>query len=179
MPLQLDAYYVDRLVLEVIENYDDEVGEQQWRIDVEPQHLVNGEDSMTQQVILSVKFQPTEERSAPYRGEIAGRAFFHVCDEEQDSADSLVRFNGSSILFGLLRGQVAQVTAFARWSTFLMPPVDLVEAFDEAAKRAEEAVEEAPEEAPKQKPATKKKPTVKARPAARPRGKSAEGNNES
>lgn len=176
VPLQLDAYYVDRLVLDVLEDFDEEAQESHWEIDVDPLHLLNSDDPLTQQVVLSVKFGPAEDGSAPYRGEIAGRAFFHVSGEEdQESAASLVRFNGSSILFGLLRSQVAQVTALARWSTFLMPPVNLVEAFDEAAKRAEEAAEEAP----KKKPATKKKPTAKAKPSASPRGKAEKGNNES
>ena len=91
---------------------------------------------------LSVRFGPAEGSCAPYRGEIAGRAFFRVTDEDDlDKAANLVAFNGASILFGLLRGQVAQVTAFARWSTFLMPPVNLVEAFAKAFEREDEPAE--------------------------------------
>jgi hypothetical protein len=43
--------------------------------------------------------------------------FFPVTAEDDlDKAANLVAFNGASILFGLLRGQVGQVTAFARRS---------------------------------------------------------------
>ena len=162
MPLLLDAYYVDRLALDVVEDYDDDAAEQHWEIDVRPQHLTNTEDPLAQQVVLSVRFEPAEGSSAPYRGEIAGRAFFRVCDEEPDKASSLVRFNGSSILFGLLRGQVAQLTAFARWSTFLMPPVNLVEAFERADEAEVEEATSPPEPAKKKTgakgPAGREKP---------------------
>jgi preprotein translocase subunit SecB len=145
MPLQLDAYYVDRLTIEVVDDWDDDEPESGWDIEVDPQHLRNEQDPFTQQVALSVRFGPAEGSRAPYRGEIAGRAFFRVTDEEDlDKAANLVAFNGASILFGLLRGQVAQVTAFARWSTFLMPPVNLVEAFAKAFEREDEPVDQKP-----------------------------------
>ena len=159
MPLQLDAYYVDRLTFEVVDGWDDEP-ESSWDIEVDPTHLRNEEDPFEQQVALSVRFGPAEGSSAPYRGEIAGRAFFRVTDEDDlDKAASLVAFNGASILFGLLRGQVAQVTAFARWSTFLMPPVNLVEAFAKAFEREDEPAEQKPraKRAAPKKPAARKK----------------------
>jgi preprotein translocase subunit SecB len=76
-----------------------------------------------------------------------------------DKAANLVAFNGASILFGLLRGQLAQVTAFARWSTFLMPPVNLVEAFAKAFEREDEPAESKPraKRAAPKKPAAAKK----------------------
>ena len=159
MPLQLDAYYVDRLTFEVVDGWDDEP-ESSWDIEVDPTHLRNEEDPFEQQVALSVRFGPAEGSSAPYRGEITGRAFFRVTDEDDlDRAASLVAFNGASILFGLLRGQVAQVTAFARWSTFLMPPVNLVEAFAKALEREDEPAEQKPraKRAAPKKPAARKK----------------------
>ena len=159
MPLQLDAYYVDRLTFEVVDDWDDDEPESSWDIEVDPAHLRNDENPFEQQVALWVRFGPAEGSSAPYRGEIAGRAFFRVTDEDDlDKAANLVAFNGASILFGLLRGQVAQVTAFARWSTFLMPPVNLVEAFAKAFEREDEPAESKPraKRAAPKKPAARK-----------------------
>ena len=82
MPLQLDAYYVDRLTFEVVDDWDDDEPESSWDIEVDPTHLRNEEDPFEQQVALSVRFGPAEGSSAPYRGEIAGRAFFRVTDED-------------------------------------------------------------------------------------------------
>ena len=160
MPLQLDAYYVDRLTFEVVDDWDDSLTESSWDIEVDPKHLRNDENPFVQQVALWVRFGPAEGGSAPYRGEIAGRAFFRVTDEDDlDKAANLVAFNGASILFGLLRGQVAQVTAFARWSTFLMPPVNLVEAFAKAFEREDEPAVQKPraKRAAAKKPAARKK----------------------
>jgi preprotein translocase subunit SecB len=53
----------------------------------------------------------------------------------------LVIVNGAAILFGLLRGQVAQVTAMSHYGTFLLPPVNLVEAFNDKAKANMELVD--------------------------------------
>jgi preprotein translocase subunit SecB len=160
MPLQLDAYYVDRLTFEVVDDWDEDEPESSWDIEVDPTHLRNDENPFEQQVALWVRFGPAEGASAPYRGEIAGRAFFHVTDEDDlERAANLVAFNGASILFGLLRGQLAQVTAFARWSTFLMPPVNLVEAFAKAFEREDEPADEKPraKRAAPKKPAAAKK----------------------
>ena len=46
MPLQLDAYYVDRLTFEVVDDWDDDEPESSWDIEVDPQHLRNERGSV-------------------------------------------------------------------------------------------------------------------------------------
>jgi preprotein translocase subunit SecB len=68
-----------------------------------------------------------------------GRAYFHVSDElEESEVARYILFNGSAILLGLLRAQVSQVTALGRWGTFLLPPVDIVQALANSAGDTEE-----------------------------------------
>jgi preprotein translocase subunit SecB len=144
-PLQLNSYCIDQLRVEANPKYD---GRQvrTGTIAVDPQHLLSAKDSEKHQLVLSVTFGcvKNDPKGAPYTGKIVGRAFFRLVPSdlsEQDRA-SLVLLNGSAILFGLLRAQVAQVTALGPNGTFLLPPVNLVEAFRarlETAERAEPA----------------------------------------
>lgn len=134
-PLQLDAYFIDHLEIEALEDFDDSRESVDLEMEVQPQHLVCEGDALAHQLTLRVPFRPTEPGSAPYRGEIAGRAFFHVSEDlDPEHVARYIIVNGSAILFGLLRGQVSQVTAMSRWGTLLLPPVNLVEAFEEWAE---------------------------------------------
>lgn len=131
-PLQLDAYVVDVLEIETLQEFDQTRGVIGLNIDVKPEHLVCDTDPLSHQLVLSVPFEPSEDGSAPYRGRIVGRGFFSVSTElDLEQTAQYVIGNGSAILLGLLRAQVAQVTALGRWGTFLLPPVNLQAAFAE------------------------------------------------
>ncbi len=134
-PLQLDAYVIDRLQVDTLENFDDGATTMSVHTDVDPTHLLCNEDPAAHQLRLKVVFGPSQPGSAPYSGEIVGRAFFHVSDDlnAEDTARYIL-LNGSAILFGLLRAQVAQVCALGRWGAFLLPPVNFVEALEQKAE---------------------------------------------
>lgn len=129
-PLQLNAYVIDILEVEALQDFDqtrDVIG---LNMDVKPEHLICDTDPLSHQLVLDVPFEPVEVGSAPYRGRIVGRGFFSVSDElDLEQTAQYVIGNGSAILLGLLRAQVAQVTALGRWGTFLLPPVNLQAAF--------------------------------------------------
>ncbi|MBU2601915.1 MAG: protein-export chaperone SecB [Actinobacteria bacterium] len=131
-PLRLDAYRIDRLLLEANQEFDGR-DEFTGTIDVDPEHLRHTEQEDAHQLTLTVSFGPVDDdpTGAPYTGEIVGRAFFHLGSEDLEQAEKtrLVIVNGGAILYGLLRAQIAQVTALSHFGTFLLPPVNLVEAF--------------------------------------------------
>jgi len=131
-PLLLDRFLVDRIHVEANSDYDKR-DELVLTLDVDPQHLRHNEDPDVHQLILAVRFGRTEEDSAgtPYFGEAVGRAFFHIegKDLSEKEKAELVLMNGAAILYGLLRGQIAQITAMSHFGTFLLPPTNLVEAF--------------------------------------------------
>ena len=60
-----------------------------------------------------------------------GRAFFHFDDPDLPDVEKsrIIKLNGASILFGLLRAEVAHVTALGRYGPMLLPAVNLIEAF--------------------------------------------------
>jgi len=129
-PLQLDAYLIDALEVEALSDFEEGRELIGIDVDVQPQHLVCETDPLAHQLVLTVPFEPSEHGSAPYRGRIVGRAFFRVSEDlDLEQTAQFVIGNGSAILLGLLRAQISQVTALGRWGTFLLPPVNLNEAF--------------------------------------------------
>lgn len=133
-PLQLDAYCIDRFEFAVIEKYRSTKGAIEVDVDVQPQALVKDDDPTRHQVMLDVRFKPAKPGSAPYRGRIVGRGFFQITeDTDEQTIARYVLNNGASILLGLLRAHVAQSTALSRWGAFLIPPINLLEAFQKAA----------------------------------------------
>ncbi|MDI6843858.1 MAG: protein-export chaperone SecB [Anaerosomatales bacterium] len=129
-PLQLDGYYIDRFDVAALAGFKPKRGDIDVEINVSPGHYTSIEDPRLHQIVLDVAFKPRRPGSAPYKGRIVGRAFFKVAEELDESAAArYLLLNGSAILFGLLRAHVAQTTALGRWGAFLLPTVNLVEAF--------------------------------------------------
>jgi len=131
-PLRLDAYRIDKLLVEANQEFDRR-DEAKVAIDVDPEHLMHKEQENVHLLTLKVTFGVADEdvKGTPYTGEIVGRAFFHLDSEDLKQADvaTLVILNGSAILYGLLRAQIAQVTALSRFGAFLLPPANLIAAF--------------------------------------------------
>lgn len=139
-PLRLDKFLVDRIHVEANSDYDKR-DELVLALDVDPQHLRHTEDTDVHQLILAVRFGRAEEdaEGTPYFGEAVGRAFFHIEGDDMSEEDKaqLILMNGAAILYGLLRGQIAQITSMSHFGMFLLPPTDLVEAFRDKLALAE------------------------------------------
>ncbi|MDI6712185.1 MAG: hypothetical protein QMD96_02990 [Anaerosomatales bacterium] len=133
-PLQLDAYCIDRFEFAVVEKYRPQGRVIEVDVDVQPQAMVKEGDPARHQIVLDIRFKPAKPGSAPYRGRIVGRGFFRVAEDLDEQATArYVLNNGASILLGLLRAHVAQSTSLSRWGAFLIPPINLLEAFKKAA----------------------------------------------
>lgn len=138
-PLQLDGYCIDRFEFTALTSFKEARGTIEVEVSVEPQHMTRVDDPHSHQIVLDVRFKPVSSGSAPYKGRIIGRGFFRITEELDEAATArYVLLNGSAILLGLLRGHVAQSTALGRWGQFLIPPVNLVEAFENTAVLARE-----------------------------------------
>jgi preprotein translocase subunit SecB len=145
-PLRLDAYRIDRLLVEANLQFDRR-DEFTGTIDVNPEHLRHTDQQDVHQLMLTVAFglAADEPAGTPYSGEVVGRAFFRLVGEDLAEAEkaSLIIVNGSAILYGLLRAQVAQVTALSHHGPFLLPPINLVETFRAKAAAAQKVASEA------------------------------------
>ena len=166
-PLQLDRYQIDVLEVTANESCAGPGVPVVADIGILPKMFSHKDDPSRHQVILELTFRSAPGQEVlPYEVHVKGRAFFHVeGDVDADEASNLVRFNGSAILLGLYRGLVAQVTAQGPNGTFLIPPLNLVAAFEEIAKqKAEATAKKAPRKkkaAGKATPAAVKKPVDK------------------
>lgn len=131
-PLQLDKFFIDRIQVEANIEWDKR-DELVLTLHVDPQHLRHTEEPDVHQLILDVRFGKTEEDPAgtPYFGAAVGRAVFHLdgADLSEEEKAQLVLMNGAAILYGLIRGQIAQITAMSHFGMFLLPPTNLVQAF--------------------------------------------------
>ncbi|MDP2181108.1 MAG: protein-export chaperone SecB [Actinomycetota bacterium] len=139
-PLQLDGYRIDKLLVEANLGFDRR-DEFTGTMDVDPEHMLHTEQEDVHQLRLTVTFGLSDDDpdGTPYTGEIVGRAFFHLeaADLEEVDKARLIIVNGSAILYGLLRAQIAQVTALSHYGAFLLPPINLVETFRAKAEAAE------------------------------------------
>lgn len=137
-PLQLNAYIIDILEVEALLDFDQTREAIGLDMDVRPQHLLCDADPSAHQLLLEIPFEPIEPGSAPYRGRVVGRGFFSITEElDAEQTAQYVIGNGSAILLGLLRAQIAQVTGLGRWGTFLLPPINLHAAFSASVKDGE------------------------------------------
>jgi len=140
-PLQLDGYIIDTLLVEPNVRFDPENEGEQAEPTASARHLLKEGDAFSHQLVLRVEIEPGEEDvSTPYRIAVIGRAFFTLgeTDQDEEAQARLVVLNGSAILLGMLRSQVAQVTALGRWGTFLIPAINLVEALKNGHEAADE-----------------------------------------
>lgn len=80
---------------------------------------------------LKIEVKPKlkmEKEFFPYLIAIKGRAFFIFKTPcPRDEAERTLRLNGASILYGLLRAQVAQITAQSVYGQFLLPAMNFLE----------------------------------------------------
>ena len=130
-PLQLSQYFVEELSLQINPDYLPGPEPQFGDVQVAP----NGPEHRTdgQKVLhLVVELRPAEDhwKSFPYMVKIAARGAFLLDGSlEQEEADRLLLFNGSAILLGLMRAQVAQATALCEYGAVWIPTLNLVDLF--------------------------------------------------
>jgi preprotein translocase subunit SecB len=138
-PLQLEAYFIESLSMKSNPQFDPSVESYEGQIAVEPQHLVNVGNENLHQLVLRVKYVPKQgaETRLPYSIDITGRGFFAFTEPDmpRERRVEMLALNGTSILFGLLRAEVAHVTALGESGSILLPAVNLAQTLAEWARK--------------------------------------------
>jgi preprotein translocase subunit SecB len=121
-PIQLLDYKILRI------NFDTRSTEDQ-PSEIEFSHAMEifraEEQGNTWLVRLDVQFKPAAEKSSPYLGEIAVVGTFTLgADFPADKAEAMVHMNGGSILYGMAREILSNITARAVHGPVLMPTLD-------------------------------------------------------
>lgn len=135
---RLEQYLIDHILVAQNDRYDaslqNHTGDVATVINVAP----NQKNPSLYRVILDVQVKPTvkqENEFFPYQVAIKGRGFYAVKGANSpEESDRLLRVNGAAILYGLLRAQVAQITAQSLHGQFLLPTMNFVEAYENAKK---------------------------------------------
>jgi hypothetical protein len=130
-PLHLEGFVVDSLIVKTNPDYDDKL-DHAGSLRVAPDLLMHKTEEGRLLLRMRVRFDadPERPRALPYRVDVTGEAYFCVEPADTEGADGfrLVVYNGSAILFGLLRGQVMQATALGSHGTLILPVANLVDA---------------------------------------------------
>jgi preprotein translocase subunit SecB len=138
----LERYILDAIAVAPNDAYDKKASGQSLHIETSIGSAQHNTDPCRFMLRLEVKVGPDENKRLPppaYTVMIRGRAFFAFKEiPTKDEADRFLQLNGASILYGLLRGHVAQITAQGPHGQFLLPTLNFLELQKQAAvKRAE------------------------------------------
>ena len=132
---QLERFLLDSVAVRPNPGYSDTSAENTGTISVGVSVATHNEDKCKRQVILEIDLQPkagAEDRCFPYSISIVGRAFFlFQKGSEENDVERFLNINGSAMLFGLLRGQISQITSQAVHGQFLLPPCNFVELYEQ------------------------------------------------
>ena len=129
--IQLNHYVIDGISVMPNPKYVESVAKRAGNVSAAIRISPHKEDEKKYKLTLEIQVKPVprkEKEFFPYMVAIGGTAFFtfeNPCPREE--ADKALRLNGASILYGLLRAQVAQVTAQSVHGQFLLPTLNFVE----------------------------------------------------
>lgn len=128
---QLERYQIESVAVAPNEKFNATSGSFTGDIYAAINIAPHAKDPKRYRLTLDVQVRPTPKKEKsffPYHVAIRGRAFFlfrDVCSQAE--ADHALRLNGASILHGLLRAQIAQITAQSVHGQFLLPTMNFVE----------------------------------------------------
>lgn len=128
---QLSHYQIESVTITPNETFDVSLpahtGDIQAGITISP----HNQDHAKYLLTMDIQIRPaskTEKAFFPYLVGVKGRGFFLFKEPcPNDEAQRTLRLNGASILYGLLRAQVAQITAQSIHGQFLLPAMNFVE----------------------------------------------------
>lgn len=129
-PLQLEAYFVTDLHFSINKNFDAQKGAEIKDTDVSANFdmAINAENNRLCQLTLKLQFQPAAEANTPYRFTIEMLGAFRVLEVyPEEKQDRLLRVNGPSMLFGIAREIVRDITARGPYPALILPSVSFFE----------------------------------------------------
>lgn len=107
-------------------------------------------------VSLTVTIEPAQEKPAldPYAMKFTIIGYFTLSGTlSSEEKDRMLNLNGGAMLYGILRGFVAQTTGSATFGKYIMPAINFVEIYEKSA--SQRVLKNEPES--KKKPSTRKR----------------------
>lgn len=131
---QLNRYEVESVAVTPHDGHNPKLKSHTGDVTSKIQVAQHNKDPRKYLLVLEILVHPTKGREAkfyPYNIAIKGRGHFFFKEEAGDDVHRALNVNGAAILYGLLRAQVAQITAQAVRGQFLLPPLNFVEMYED------------------------------------------------
>lgn len=128
--LQLDKYFIDELHVTAIDRAPTDPAGDRGLINVSFNIMEHTRLRGKYRLSLRIDYSsPSDEAQSPYEIHacIQGVFSFPTMKRVGKRAIGTLAYNGSAILYGLLRGHVAQITGLGIHGPFLLPTVNLME----------------------------------------------------
>ncbi len=134
-PLQLERYFATDFHFTANRQFDAEkpleITDGQFSVQANVLH--NKEETRKWQITLQIKYQPAASANAPHSFSLEIVGFFEVASAfPEDKTDQMVRINGASMLYGIAREIVRDLTSRGPHAAMMLPSVS----FFEPAKKA-------------------------------------------
>ena len=143
-PLQLERYFITDLHFSANSKFD-ESKEALFKcdyIEVKTAVVKDAKESNKWQITLNIKFQPSAEANIPYSYSLEMVGLFETASEfPADKVERLVKTNGSTMLYGVAREVVRELTSKGPRDGPVLPSVS----FFEPEKKAQETIAATPE----------------------------------
>ena len=128
---QLERYVVDAVAVVANPKYDKKATQHAAEVETGLVVSPHNKDPQRYMLRLDVKVQPQHDQADTFMAYsilVKGRGFFVFKQPPtKEEADKMLQLNGAAILYGLLRGQVAQITAQGPHGQLLLPTLNFLE----------------------------------------------------
>jgi len=123
--LQLERYFFSKVSIEASKQFK---GLSRMGIETRREVARNSKEQNHYLLSLAVILTSPPNAPAPYCGEVQVLGFFHVQPEvSPDKQEELVSVTGASILYGVAREMITNVTARGPWPAVMLPCVNFNE----------------------------------------------------
>ncbi|MBI3351501.1 MAG: protein-export chaperone SecB [Nitrospirae bacterium] len=139
--LDIDNYFVEEIAVKVNPEFRGKVvkSELNFSFDI----LRNGEETGKFMILMNIKIGHSSKGlgNTPYMIKLNLRGFFSFNPKADEvTINKMIGGNGLSILYGVARGIVAQVTANGPYGKFILPAANLTGALKKKAKEQEKQI---------------------------------------
>lgn len=135
-PLQLERYFSTDLHFTANRQFDAEkpVEITDAQFSVQASALRSKEQAKQWQITLHIQYQPAASANAPYAFSLEMVGFFEVAGGfPEEKTEQLVRTNGATMLYGIAREIVRDLTARGPHAALVLPSVSFFEPFKKTA----------------------------------------------
>jgi preprotein translocase subunit SecB len=134
-PLQLNNYLLEELVIKANPSFDPAIkdGRKEGKLTCTLSAFESEKPPNRFKITIAVSLKPSSETPAmdPYCIDVRMSGYFGFRENvKHDVMLQMVNYNGSSILYGLIRGFVTQTTAIGQFGKYILPTINLKEVVD-------------------------------------------------